>query len=77
MVPASAPWIDSFRAHIFSIIILMAIRIHTFEIYACEKPTKFRQGCRANPFGANSVDIIYFLVQINDDDGSVQIRHSK
>jgi hypothetical protein len=23
------------------------------------------------------VDIIYFLVQINDDDGSVQIRHSK
>lgn len=55
----------------------MAICIHTFEIYACEKPTKFRQGCRANPFGANSVDIIYFLVQINDDDGSVQIRHSK
>jgi hypothetical protein len=58
----------------------MTICIHVLEIYACEKPTKFRQGCRAATLLAQNgviADIIYFLVQINDDDGSVQIRHSK
>lgn len=39
----------------------------------------FVRGAAATLLAQNGViaDIIYFLVQINDDDGSVQIRHSK